>query len=163
MNKKSKMIFEKTKKITNSVWKKAQVLVELSQINLKISSIKNKIKKKCAIIGALVVSKNSGELKKIEPDEYDNKIEKLCQDIKKLKQILNKTKHEAFKIKKQLNYCGCDDCSDQNEKDSDETYETYLNCDDDSTNSEEFKDDEIVNEKDVKIDSNFEDSFNQTI
>lgn len=119
---KSKLLFKKTRRFTNTALKKAQNLVEMSQINFKISSLKCKVERKCAVIGALVVSKKSG-VKKFTPSQCDEKIEKLCKDVEKLRQKIRSARDEADEIQRHMKNCSfCDDCKKSDECDD---------CDDD--------------------------------
>ena len=55
--KKSKGMMKKTCKVAKSVFRKTQELFEISQINMKIISYKNKIEKKFAKVGYYVYNK----------------------------------------------------------------------------------------------------------
>ena len=81
----SKSFFRKTRGFTNKAFKKAQNIFEISQLNFKISGLRARMERKFCLIGALVVSKKKGCLKKISESQCDEKIEKLCCDIEKLK------------------------------------------------------------------------------
>ena len=130
----SKSFFKKTCMLTNVALKKAQGLIEMSQINLKISNLKSKIERKCAVIGALTISKRNGGSKKLTTEQCDEKIEKLCQDIEKLRKKLKKSKNEDKEIKQHLSNCSfCDDCCSKKNDGDDEA--------DDSSNFEESEDD----------------------
>lgn len=133
----AKSFFKKTCKFTNVALKKAQGLIEMSQINLRISNLKGKIERKCAIIGALVVSKKNGGSKKLTVEQCDEKIEKLCNDIETLRQKLKKAKNEVKEVKHHLNNCSfCDDCFVDEEDDSDEDSGKF----DDSSNYDDYDD-----------------------
>lgn len=142
---KSKSFLKKTCMFTNVALKKAQALIEMSQVNLKISNFKSKIERKCAVIGALFISKKNGGSKKLTVEQCEEKIEKLCQDVEKLRKKLKKSRNEAKEIKQHLNNCSfCDDCCSEGDE-----------CDDDLSSEEESN----LSEEDYDYDdfSKFED------
>lgn len=110
---KSKSFFKKTRSFTNRAVRKTQNLLEISKLNFRISSLKSKIERKCSIIGALIVSQKKGSLKKLSESECNEKIDKLCGDVEKLKCKIRKSKAEIKEIKQHMKKCSCyDDCED---------------------------------------------------
>lgn len=132
---KSKSFFKKTCFFTNTALKKAQNFIEVSQLNLKISSLKSKMERKCSLIGALVVSKKNGCLKKLSAEQCDEKIDKLCDNIEKLRNKIRKLKGEVKEIKQHMKNCSfCSyDCNDDEDDFDDEGF--CESCDHESDES----------------------------
>ena len=137
MNKcKSKSLFQKTCFFTNTALKKAQNFIELSQLNLRISGLKSRVERKCSLIGALIVSKKNGCVKNISGSQCDEKIDKLCCDVEKLRKKIIKAKNEINDIKRHMKNCSfCnDDCCDDDDVCDDDCFDDVCDEEDDDLN-----------------------------
>lgn len=147
---KSKSFFKKTCMFTNTALKKAQNLIEISQLNLKVAKLKSKAERKCALVGALIVAKKNGCLKKLSVEQCDEKVDKLCKDVEKLKQKIKKVRAEIKEIKHHMHSCNfCDDgfddddfedCEDCEREDSKGQKSSQESENDDSYDYENYSD-----------------------
>ncbi len=118
----------KTCKLAKNVVSKTQKVFEISQLNLKIIQIKNKIERKYVKIGYCIYNKQREEgLDKIKYLAENEKFKLICKEIDKLYEKLHKTEEELEEIrrydknKKKITHCKC---SNSDEKYEDEEYES---------------------------------------
>ena len=97
---KTKGMMKKTCKMAKNVIKKTQELFELSQINMKIISYKNKIERKFVKIGYCVYKKQEKSgLSALSEEIVNEKFKLLCEEIKKLYKKIAELEEERNEIK----------------------------------------------------------------
>lgn len=147
---KSKKVARKTCCFAKTFFKKTQELIEVSQINIKIMQLKNKLERKLVKIGHSVYKKQKDEglegLKKcLEKDifiEFCKEIDSIYDEIEKLEEELSEIKKDSICImeyekKLERKECGCGKHKD---------YEGHKeNCKSDSKKS--YKDDDSSSEQ----------------
>lgn len=100
---KSKTVMKKTRCVAMSIFKKTQKLFEISQNNIKILQLKNKLERKYVKIGYSVYNKlRKDGLEKLKDNLETDSFKMCCKEIDELNNEIRKIEKELDELKKEM-------------------------------------------------------------
>lgn len=103
---KSKTVIKKTRCVAMNIFKKTQKLFEISQNNIRIMQLKNKLERKYVKIGYSVYNKlRKDGIEKLKDNLGTDCFKKCCEEIDELNKEIKKTEKELDELKNDLKCC----------------------------------------------------------
>lgn len=100
---KSKTVMKKTRSVAMDIFKKAQKLFEISQNNIKILQLKNKLERKYVKIGYSVYNKlRKDGLEKLKDNLGTDSFKMCCKEIDELNNGIKKIEKELDELKNEM-------------------------------------------------------------
>ncbi len=126
---KSKTVMEKTRCVAMNILKKTQKLFEISQNNIKIMQLKNKLEKKYVKIGYSVYNKlRKDGLEKLKSNLESDNFKMCCREIDELNGEIKKIEKELDELKNEMK-CYMEEIKDNIEEKLDDKKDRYCEHD----------------------------------
>ncbi len=128
---KTKTVMKKTRCVAKNIFKKTQKLFEISQNNIKILQLKNKLERKYVKIGYSVYNKlRKDGMEKLKNNLETDSFKACCREIDELNAEIKKIEKELEEMKNEVK-CYMDEAKDCVERKFEEKKEKHCkhNCD----------------------------------